>query len=138
MGVVSIASGGGDLGNGGGGRRRIAAEPESVTSPRFGGKWRKLPACRSGVAAEATRGVQAAGIRATCMSGGSRELSRTREAWPASSAGPRLEGRELLFPRQGTPALTQTRAIHCPLASAPRPPPPTLADVSPEKRPLGK
>src|SRR3546814_4546228 len=80
MRMVSIAIGGGDLGNGGGGRRRIAAEPESVTSPRFGGKWRKLPACRSGVAAEATRGVQAAGIRATCMSGGSRELSRTRRS----------------------------------------------------------
>src|SRR3546814_5122726 len=105
--MVSSAIGGGDLGNGVGGRRRIAAEPKSVTSPRFGGKWRKLPACRSGVAAEATRGVQAAGIRATCMSGGSRELSRTREAWPASSAGPRLEGRELPFPRQGIHALTQ-------------------------------
>src|SRR3546814_19802812 len=46
MRMVSIAIGGGDLGHVGGGRRRIAAEPESVTSPRFGGKWRKLPACR--------------------------------------------------------------------------------------------
>src|SRR3546814_8409129 len=80
MRMVSIAIGGGDLGNGGGGRRRIAAEPESVTSPRFGGKWRKLPACRSGVAAEATRGVKAAGIRATCLSGGSRELSQIGRA----------------------------------------------------------
>src|SRR3546814_18621039 len=49
MRMVSIAIGGGDLGNGGGGRRRIAAETESVTSPRFGGKWRKLQACRRAI-----------------------------------------------------------------------------------------